>query len=254
MKYIILISFILILLILPVNGFNISDKNSTILSFNLSLVNNTERHPDINDNLWHVNNPRYQDRYLSMVGYNINVMSPYLPLMELNVSGVYDNLKLDKSIIENADKNFNGTVNYLRRYNTSYGSNETLIYGDMDTGEVIGKVTGDYGYVYAGIIPNRTNMIVIHTHTDPIPGVGKIYNPIFSYGDKAAFNDDYNAGIRWEGVITSNGIIITNINPSNISTTSSGYTSGLNFLDQFTQKLDFEKEGMHIQTYKWLLV
>jgi hypothetical protein len=218
-------------------------------------VNKTEIHPDPNPNWWSTqNNPRVQDRYLSIVGNSMSFLKPYLPLFKLNVKEVRYNLELDEYIIKNADKNFNGSVNYYRRYGTAYGCNESLIYGDIDTGEVLVTTMGDYGYVYPGDIPKGNNTIVIHTHTDPFPGVGWFYNPIFSYGDKAAFNDDYKSGIRWEGVITSNGIIITNINPSNISTTSSGYTSGFNYLDQFTQQRDFEREGMHIQSYAWLLV
>jgi len=249
MKYIILVSVLLILLVLPVNGFNLTlDKNLTYTSF----INTTYNNIDLS-NSW--SNHRIQDKYLSKIGDIMCSSKPYLPLLYKGIFGfneVSENLEWDKYVVENSNKNFNDSVNYFRRYGTRYGCNETLIYGDMNTGKIISLELGEYGYVYPGIIPKQNNIIVIHTHPDPVPGLGWIYNPIFSYGDKAAFSDDYKAGIRWEGVITSNNIIITNIKPSDGINLSNGYTSGFNFIDQFTQQKDFEKDGMHIQTYKWL--
>lgn len=237
-------------MILPVNGYQI-DKN---LNCTLPIISD-----GVNISA-HMLPQRVHDKYISSIGEILNKLKSYSPLLKgpidnWGIDEIKINLKNDEMFIKNANNSYRDYVNYLKRYKTYYGCNETLIYGNADTGELIEVREGGYGFVYSGNIPKQDNMIVIHTHPDIFYGIAGLYDPVFSYGDISGFATDYKSGVRYEGVISSRAIAITNINSAENIDKNRRY-SEYNLLDdffgRFTQKDDFEKINMYLKTTEWL--
>jgi len=167
----------------------------------------------------------------------------------------------DSIIIKNKDHDFKGRVNYYQRFWTSYGDNETIIYGNAKTGKLLATFYGDHGSVGSGIpttdvngnpIPKETKILVAHTHPDPLPGAGWIYYPVFSLWDRANFANNSEQNIVESSVITSNGIATTNVKPIDIekSTHYDGYAADPSWFTNiigYSQEKQFAKEGMTLK-------
>lgn len=167
----------------------------------------------------------------------------------------------DSLIIKNKDRNFKGKIDYYQRFWTSYGDNETIIYGDAKTGKLLAIFYGDHGTVGSGIptvdvdgnlIPKRTQILVAHTHPDPIPGAGWIYNPVFSVWDRSNFANNSEQNIVQSSIITSGSVATTNVIPIDVekSIKYDGYAADPNWFTNiigYNQQKQFAKEGMTLK-------
>jgi hypothetical protein len=142
---------------------------------------------------------------------------PYTPLITsgllLGSIQAAGNVKNRDDLVKNKDTSFAGAVNYYQEFGTRYSQNEVMIWGDANTGGLLGVTEGEYGSV-SSIRPNVPQGVLsvnAHVHPEIIFGTNALglYNPAFSKGDTDIFQTWNKEGVVETSIITKKGILTT---------------------------------------------